>query len=155
VRRREFITLAGGAAATWPLAARAEQIGRRRLVGLVAGFSEADMRLPMMAFRSKLSELGWLEGRTLVIDTLSGAGDYERMTADAGVLVRRNPDVIVTIGTPALAAVRQHTRNIPVVFAVVADPVRAGIVESLARPGGPTTGFTNFEFSIVENGSNC
>jgi putative ABC transport system substrate-binding protein len=148
MRRRDFMTLIGGGAALWPIAARTEQVGRRRLVGLVAGFSEADMRLPLIAFRSKLSELGWVEGRTLVIDTLAGAGDYERMTADAEVLVRRNPDVIVTIGTPALAAVRQHTRNTPVVFAVVADPVRAGIVESLARPGGQTTGFTNFEFSI-------
>jgi putative ABC transport system substrate-binding protein len=147
MRRREFITLLGGAAA-WPFAARAEQAGRGRLVGVVAGFSKADMLLPLMAFRSKLSELGWVEGRNLSIDTLPGAGDYERMTADAGVLVSRNPDVIVTIGTPALAAVRQHTPSIPVVFAVVADPVRAGIIESLAPPRGHTTGFTNFEFSI-------
>jgi putative tryptophan/tyrosine transport system substrate-binding protein len=147
-RRREFITVLGGAALAWPLAARAELAGTRRLVGVVAGFAEADMRLPMMAFRSKLTELGWVEGRNLAIDALPGAGDYERMTAAAGLLVSRNPDVIVTIGTPALAAVRQHTLSIPVVFAVVADPVRAGIIESLARPGGHTTGFTNFEFSI-------
>jgi putative tryptophan/tyrosine transport system substrate-binding protein len=147
MNRREVITLLGGAVA-WPLPAGAEQAGRRRLVGVVAGFSEADTRVPMMAFRSKLTELGWVEGRTLAIDTLAGAGDYERMTADAKFLVDRNPDVIVVVGTPALTAVRQHTSNIPVVFAVVADPVRAGIIESLARPGGQSTGFTNFEFSI-------
>jgi putative tryptophan/tyrosine transport system substrate-binding protein len=147
MRRREFITLLGGTAATWAIAARAEQ-SARRLVGVVAGFAEADMRLPLMAFRSKLTELGWVEGRNLAISALPGAGDYERMAADAGVLVSQNPDVIVTVGTPALTAVRQHTLSIPVVFAVVADPVRAGIIESLARPGGHTTGFTNFEFSI-------
>lgn len=150
MRRRELVTgLTGLAGATaWPLVARAEQAGTRRLVGVVAGFAEADMRLPMMAFRSKLTELGWVEGRNLSIDAIPGAGDYERMAAAAGLLVSRNPDVIVTIGTPALAAVRQHTLSIPVVFAVVADPVRAGIIESLARPGGHATGFTNFEFSI-------
>jgi ABC-type uncharacterized transport system substrate-binding protein len=148
VKRREFITLLGSAAVAWPLAARAEQAVRPRLVGVVAGFAEADMRAPMLAFRSKLAELGWIEGRNLSIDAIPGAGDYERMAAAAGLLVSRHPDVIVTIGTPALAAVRQHTLSIPVIFAVVADPVRAGIVESLARPGGHATGFTNFEFSI-------
>ena len=148
MKRREFIAGLAGAAAARSVAARAEPAGTRRLVGVVAGFAEADMRLPMTAFRSKLTELGWVEGRNLSIDAIPGAGDYERMTAAAGLLVSRNPDVIVTIGTPALAAVRQHTRSIPVVFAVVSDPVRAGIVESLARPGGQTTGFTNFEFSI-------
>ena len=148
MKRREFIAGLAGAAAARSVAARAEPAGTRRLVGVVAGFAEADMRLPMTAFRSKLTELGWVEGRNLSIDAIPGAGDYERMTAAAGLLISRNPDVIVTIGTPALAAVRQHTRSIPVVFAVASDPVRAGIVESLARPGGQTTGFTNFEFSI-------
>jgi putative tryptophan/tyrosine transport system substrate-binding protein len=148
VRRREFITLLGGAVAAWPLAARAQQQDRQRLVGVVAGFSEAEMRPLLTAFRSKLNQLGWTEGRNLAIDARLGAGDYQRMTAEAGTLISRNPDVVVTMGTPGLTAVRQHTHSVPVVFTLVADPVRAGLIESLARPGGHATGFTNFEFSI-------
>jgi len=117
-------------------------------VGVVAGFSEAEMHSPLTAFRSKLNQLGWTEGRNLAIDARLGAGDYQRMTAEAGMLVNRNPDVIVTMGTPGLTAVRQHTHSVPVVFTLVADPVRGGLIESLARPGGHATGFTNFEFSI-------
>jgi putative tryptophan/tyrosine transport system substrate-binding protein len=148
VRRREFITLLGGAVAAWPLAARAQQQDRQRLVGVVAGFSEAEMRPLLTAFRSKLNQLGWTEGRNLAIDARLGAGDYQRMTAEAGTLISRNPDVVVTMGTPGLTAVRQHTHSVPVVFTLVADPVRTGLIESLARPGGHATGFTNFEFSI-------
>jgi putative tryptophan/tyrosine transport system substrate-binding protein len=149
LRRREFITLLGGAAVTVtsPLAARAQQ-DRPRLVGVVAGYSEAEMRAPLTAFRSKLNRLGWTEGRNLAIDARLGAGDYRRMTAEAGTLVSRNPDIIVAQGTPGLTAVRQHTTSVPVVFTLVADPARAGLIESLARPDGHATGFTNFEFSI-------
>ena len=148
IRRREFVILLGGsAAAAWPVAARAQH-DRQRLVGVVAGYSEAEMRAPLTAFRSKLNQLGWTEGRNLAIDARLGAGDYRRMTAEAGTLVSRNPDVIVAQGTPGLTAVRQHTTSVPVVFTLVADPARAGLIESLARPGGHATGFTNFEFSI-------
>ena len=114
MKRREFITLLGGAAA-WPLAARAQQ-DRQRLVGVVAGFSESEMRPQLTALRSKLSQLGWTEGRNLEIDTRLGAGDFQRMTVEAGSLVSRNPDVIVTMGTPGLNAVRHHTKSVPVVF---------------------------------------
>jgi putative tryptophan/tyrosine transport system substrate-binding protein len=117
-------------------------------VGVVAGFSEAEMRPLLTAFRSKLNQLGWTEGHNLAIDARLGAGDYQRMTAEAGTLISRNPDVVVTMGTPGLTAVRQHTHSVPVVFTLVADPVRTGLIESLARPGGHATGFTNFEFSI-------
>jgi putative ABC transport system substrate-binding protein len=145
--RREFITLLGGAAA-WPVAARAQQQESQRLVGVVSGFSEAEMRPALTAFRSKLNQLGWTEGRNLTIDARLGSGDYSKMTAEAGNLVNRNPNVIVTMGTPGLTAVRHHTHQVPVVFTMVADPARTGLVESLARPGGHATGFTNFEFSI-------
>jgi putative tryptophan/tyrosine transport system substrate-binding protein len=148
LHRREFIMLLGGAAVACPLAARAQQQDRQRLVGVVAGFSEAEMRPLLTAFRSKLNQLGWTEGRNLAIDARLSAGDYQRMTAEAGTLISRNPDVVVTMGTPGLTAVRQHTHSVPVVFTLVADPVRTGLIESLARPGGHATGFTNFEFSI-------
>ena len=105
------------------------------------------MHPQLTALRSKLSQLGWTEGRNLEIDARLGAGDFQRMTIEAGSLVSRNPDVIVTMGTPGLNAVRHHTKTVPVVFTMVADPARLGLVESLARPGGHATGFTNFELS--------
>jgi putative ABC transport system substrate-binding protein len=148
VKRRDFITLLGGAAAAWPLAARAQQDGRMRLVGVVAGVAEAEMRPLLIALRNKLKELGWTEGRNLSIDARLGRGNYERMTDDAGLLIGLNPDVIVTQGTPGLNAVREHSSTVPVVFVMVADPVRTGLIQSLARPGGYATGFTNFEFTI-------
>jgi putative tryptophan/tyrosine transport system substrate-binding protein len=147
LRRRQFITLLGGAAVAWPVGARGQH-DRRRLVGVVAGFSEAEMQPQLTALRSKLGQLGWTEGRNLEIDARLGAGDYQQMTAEAGSLVSRNPDVIVTMGTPGLNAVRHHTKTVPVVFTLVADPARLGLIESLARPGGHATGFTNFELSI-------
>jgi putative ABC transport system substrate-binding protein len=146
LKRREFVTLLGSAAAGWPLAARAQR-DRPRLVGVVAGFSETEMHPQLTALRSKLGQLGWTEGRNLEIDARLGAGNYQRMTVEAGSLVSRNPDVIVTMGTPGLNAVRHHTKTVPVVFTMVADPARLGLVESLARPGGHATGFTNFELS--------
>jgi putative tryptophan/tyrosine transport system substrate-binding protein len=147
IGRRELLAALGGAAAAWPLVAQAQQ-DRRRLVGVVAGFSEPEMRPQLTALRSKLSELGWIEGHNLELDARLGAGDFQRMTVEAGSLLGRNPDVIVTMGTPGLNAVRHHTKSIPVVFTLVADPARLGLIESLARPGGHATGFTNFELSI-------
>jgi putative ABC transport system substrate-binding protein len=123
VTRREFITLLGGATAAWPLAARAQQPAERlRLVGVVAGFSELDMHPSITAFRTKLDQLGWTEGRNLAVDARLGAGDYQRMTAEAGSLISRSPDVILAQGTPGLTAVRQHSVSVPVVFFGVADP---------------------------------
>jgi putative tryptophan/tyrosine transport system substrate-binding protein len=147
VKRREFITLIGCAAA-WPLAARAQQPERMARVGLVSGFSEAEMRPVATAFRGRLRELGWSEGRNIIIDVRVAAGDYDRLIADAGMLVAEGADVIVAMGTPGLKAVQQHTRTLPVVFTMVADPVGQGLIDNLAHPGGHATGFTNFEFSI-------
>src|SRR5215831_4081531 len=145
LRRRQFIiTLLGGAAAAWPLATRAQQ-DTLRLVGVLAGFSEDEMRPLLAAFRSRMSQLGWIEGRNLAIDLRLGAGDHRRTTAEARALVGRKPDVILAMGTPGLTAVRQHSDSVPVVFTLVADPVSTGMIESLARPGGNVTGF---EFSI-------
>ena len=148
MKRREFITLLGGVAAAWPLAARAQQGDRVRLVGIVAGFAEAEMQPLLTAFRDKLKELGWAEGRNLSIDLRLGRGDFKHMTDDTGLLIGRKPDVIIAHGTPGFNAVRKHSRTVPVVFVFVADPVRTGLIESLARPGGHATGFTNFEFAI-------
>jgi putative ABC transport system substrate-binding protein len=149
MRRRDFVTGVAGSAATWPLSARAQPArDRPRLVGVVAGFTDAEMRPLTQAVREKLRTLGWTEGRDLSIDVRLGAGDYNRMTEEAGQLIGLNPDVIVVLGSPGLAAVRRHSKTVPVVFVFVADPARTGVIESLARPGGYTTGFTNFEFSI-------
>jgi ABC-type uncharacterized transport system substrate-binding protein len=148
VKRRDFITLLGGAAGAWPLAARAQPTERARLVGIVAGFAEAEFLPLLTAFRDKLKELGWTEGRNLSIEVRLGRGDYKRMTDDAGQLIGLRPDVILAQGTPGLTAVRQHSVTVPVVFVLVADPVRMGLIESLARPGGNATGLTNFEFTI-------
>ena len=146
MRRRDFIK-AITAAAAWPLAARAQQDGLR-LIGMVSGFSEDEMRPLLAVFRSRLSQLGWTEGRNFAIDARLGAGDYPRMTEEAGALVGRNPDVIVAQGTPGLTAVLEQSRTVPVVFTLVADPVSQHLIASLAKPGGNATGFTNFEFSI-------
>jgi putative tryptophan/tyrosine transport system substrate-binding protein len=147
MHRREVITLLGGAAA-WPLVARAQQGERMRLVGIVTGFAEAEFLPLLAAFRGKLKELGWAEGRNLSLEVRVGRGDFKRMTDDAGQLLTLKPDVILAQGTPGLTAVRQHSGTVPVVFVLVADPVRMGLIESLARPGGNATGLTNFEFTI-------
>jgi putative ABC transport system substrate-binding protein len=147
VRRRDFVGLVCGTAA-WPLGARAQLSERLRLVGVLTGFSDAEMRRPMMSFRQKLKELGWTEGSNVRIDLRTTDGDYKRLAEDAQELISQTVDVIVATGTPGLTAVRQHTRTLPVVFALVADPIRQGLVDSLARPGGHATGFTNFEFPI-------
>ena len=147
MKRRQVLTLLGGAAA-WPVTARAQQLERARLVGIVAGFAEAEFLPLLTAFREKLKELGWAEGRNLSIEVRLGRGDFKRMTDDAGELIALKPDVILAQGTPGLSAVRQQSGTVPVVFVLVADPVRMGLIESLARPGGNATGLTNFEFTI-------
>ena len=98
--------------------------------------------------RARLRELGWFEGRNVTIDIRSTAGDFDRLVTDAGELVSANADVIVAVGTPGLRAVQQHTRKVPVVFLLVADPVGLGFIDTLAHPGGNATGLTNFELAI-------
>jgi len=150
MRRREFITLLGGAAAAWPLAARAQQPERMRRIGMLVLYTEGDStgQTRVAAFRQALQQSGWTEGRNVSIDYRWGIGDAERARTSAADLVTLAPDVIVGNGTAALAALRQATRSIPIVFVAVTDPVGAGYVQSLARPGGNITGFSTFEPEI-------
>jgi putative tryptophan/tyrosine transport system substrate-binding protein len=149
MRRREFITLLGGAAA-WPFVARAQQPDRMRRIGFVTSSAESDpeTQLWVAAFRKGLEELGWTDGRNVQIDYRFGGGDPTLVPKLAKELIGLRPDLIVAATTPAATAARQQTLSIPIVFVQVPDPVAAGFVTNLARPEGNITGFTNFEFSI-------
>jgi putative ABC transport system substrate-binding protein len=151
VRRREFITLVGGAAAGWPLAARAQQPDEVRRIGVVVNTTADDpeSQTSVAAFKQALQQLGWSEGRNLQVDYRGAAGNAERMQALAKELVSVQPHVILTRSTPVTAAFLKQTRTIPIVFTVVSDPVGEHFVESLAHPGGNATGFTNVEFSLT------
>jgi ABC-type uncharacterized transport system substrate-binding protein len=150
MKRREFITLVGGTAITLPLAARAQQPQRMRHIGvltnLAAGDPEGQVR--MAAFREGLSELGWSEGGNVRIDTRWGAGDVDRYRRYAAELVALAPDVILAVTSVVVAALQRETRSVPIVFVGVIDPIGAGLVAGLARPGGNTTGFTIFEYGL-------
>ena len=150
MKRRQFITLLGGAVAGGPLAARAQQPEQMRRIGvltnLVADDPEAQARVG--AFLQGLQELGWAVGRNMRIEYRWGAGDADRTRGYAAELVALAPDVILTSGASALAPLLQATRSVPVVFAQVPDPVGAGFVNSLARPGGNTTGFITYEYGL-------
>jgi putative tryptophan/tyrosine transport system substrate-binding protein len=150
MQRREFVGLVGGAAA-WPLAARAQQGGRIRRIGLLQWLAESDpeTQARTLAFRQALKALGWTEGRNISIDYRFAGGDLARVQAYAVELVNAAPDLIVAVSTPAAAALQQATRTIPIVLAVVNDPLDQGFVASLARPGGNITGFANIEFGMV------
>jgi putative tryptophan/tyrosine transport system substrate-binding protein len=149
-KRRDFISLLGGTAATWPLAARAQQGERMRRIGVLVNLpaNDAATQARIGAFRQALQELGWSEGGNLRIEyRWTEAGDDE-LGRYAQELVALSPEVIMGAGSPSVVALRKATRTIPIVFALVADPVGAGFVESLARPGGNATGFTPFEYTI-------
>jgi len=148
MKRREFIMLLGGAAASWPLAARAQQ-GVRRIgimMNLAADDSEGQARVA--AFLQGLQETGWVVGRNAQIDIRWGMGDPERIRKNATELVSLTPDVIFATTFPTVVALQQATRTVPIVFAGLFDPVGAGLVTSLGRPGGNTTGFASFEYSL-------
>jgi putative ABC transport system substrate-binding protein len=143
MRRREFITLLGGAAA-WPLAARAQQGNRIRRIGVLMGPYDANdpvTKTIVSAFTQALANLGWTDGRNMRMDLRWAAGDTTRMRALAQELVGLQPDIIVTMGATATVAVQRETRTIPIVFAAVSDPVPLGIVARLGRPSGNVTGF--------------
>src|SRR5262245_6738326 len=146
LRRREFITLVGGAAAAWPLSARAQQRERMRRIGvlmnLTADDPEASARVTV--FAQGLQQLGWTAGHNVRIDYRWGAVDADRSRRYAAELVALAPDVVLAAASSAVAALQQATRTVPIVFAIIVDPVGAGFVDSLAQPGGNLTGFIAF-----------
>jgi putative ABC transport system substrate-binding protein len=149
IGRRELIAALGGAAA-WPLAARAQQVERMRRIGVLMN-STADDAVSqdrLRGFVQGLQELGWTVGRNLQIDYRWGAGNVERYRTFAAELVALAPDILMTVGAPAVEALQRATRTVPIVFATVTDPVGGGLVASLARPGGNTTGFTISEYGL-------
>jgi ABC-type uncharacterized transport system substrate-binding protein len=150
VRRREFITLIGGAAAAWPIAARAQQAERVRRIGVLMAFSESDPEAQtwLTAFQEGLQRLGWGQGHNIRIDYRWAGADHDRLRTYAAELVGMASDVIIAGATPALAALHRETRTLPLVFEQVSDPVRLGFVASLAHPDSNITGFTNFEHAI-------
>src|SRR5215831_15297121 len=150
MRRREFIALIGGAAA-WPLAARAQQPERMRRISVLMGVADDDTggQTRVKALQQGLHELGWIEGRNVRIDYRWTGGDAARVQTYVAELVKLSPDVIVAHTVPVIAAMRQASSSIPIVFAAVIDPVAHGFIDNLARPGGNLTGTTNIEFSLV------
>ena len=142
IGRREFITLLGGAAAAWPLAARAQQVGKLPTIGFLVSGTPSSHGPWVAGFVQRLRELGWIEGRTIAIEYRWAEGRTERAAEFAAEFVRRNVDVIVTMATAVIAAAMQATSVIPIVFAAAGDPVGTGLVASLARPGGNVTGLS-------------
>jgi ABC-type uncharacterized transport system substrate-binding protein len=149
-RRREFITLIGGATAAWPFAARAQQSERMRRIGVLTPFAadDADAQARVGAFLQVLALSGWTIGRNLRIDTRWAGGKADTIRRHAGELAALAPDVILAHGASTVGPLLQATRTVPIVFPVAVDPVGAGLVESLARPGGNVTGFMLFEYSL-------
>src|SRR5215510_1522210 len=152
MRRREFIKVIAGSAAAWPLAAFAQQSERVRRIGVLAGAGldadDLDLQARIGAFEDGLKQLGWTNGQNVRIDIRVGAGDPERLRRSADELVALAPDVILATGASAIAPLLKATRTVPIVFTNVVDPVGAGFVDSLARPGGNVTGFVSFEYGL-------
>jgi putative ABC transport system substrate-binding protein len=149
MRRRAFITLLGGAAA-WPIAARAQQPERMRRIGVLMNFTEGDREglARLAGFKQALQQLGWMEDRNIRFDIRWGGGSDQHLRALAMQLVSLSPDVILASSGSTMPALLEATHTIPIVFAQVPDPVGAGFVDSLARPGGNVTGFTNYEYGM-------
>ena len=156
IGRRELLAALGGAAA-WPLAARAQQPEQMRRVGVLMSLAadDAEGKARLAAFLDGLQQLGWIDGRNVRIDTRWGAGDANQTRRYAAELVALAPEVILATGSPPVAALQQATRSAAIVFADVGDPVGQGFVETLARPGGNTTGFMLFEYAWAANGWSC
>jgi len=148
MKRREFITLLGGAA-SWPLAARAQQGERVRRIGWLTGIADDSMTQARLAtFLETLQRLGWTEGQNVQVDRRWGGGDADRIRKYAAELATLNPDVLLATGAPATQQLLRATRTVPIVFVLVPDPVGSGFVESLSRPGGNATGFMQFEYGL-------
>ena len=154
MRRREFVSLLGGAATTWPLVAHAEQPERMRRIGVLIGSAaeadadDRDAQGRLAAFLQGLAQLGWTDGRNVRIEIRRGGGDAEHIRQYAAELVALAPDVILTSGAAPTSPLLQATRSVPIVFTGLVDPVGAGVVDSLARPGGNATGFILFEYGL-------
>jgi putative ABC transport system substrate-binding protein len=151
MRRRDFITLLGGAAAAWPVAARAQQADRLRRIGVLMSGDQNDLiqKTDVSAFTQSFADLGWADGRNVRMDIRWAGGDTNRFRALAQELVGQRPDIILTAGATATVAVQRETRTIPIVFVSGADPVANGIVGRLDRPSGNTTGFGGLEPSLT------
>jgi putative tryptophan/tyrosine transport system substrate-binding protein len=151
MKRREFITLLGGAAASLPFAARAQQADRMRRIGVLvgAGADGLDAQARQAAFLQGLQQLGWTDGRNVRIDTRWGAANTDEIRKYAAELVAFAPDVVLAAGNAPVERLLQATRTVPIVFVIVIDPVGSGIVDSLSRPGGNATGFMQFEYSLT------
>src|SRR5215471_13509179 len=151
MRRRDFIKGLGGSAVAWPLAAHSQQAARVRRVGVLIPFrddSDPQVKEYLSAFRQRLHELGWIEGRNIRLDYRFTGQDVERIRAGSAELIALAPDIIVVWANPAATIVQKATQTIPIVFVVVSDPVGGGFVTNMARPGGNITGFQNFETEI-------
>ena len=150
MRRREFIKMIGGGAFTWPLAARAQQSDRVRVIGSLNILAEDDpeAKLRIAAFKQTLQQLGWTEGSNVRIEARWAGGDDGRVRKYAAELAALAPDVVLSSGSVTIRPVQQAIGTVPIVFVQVVDPVGSGFVDSLARPGGNTTGFTQFEYSL-------
>ena len=151
MKRREFITLVGGAAAAWPLAARAQQSERMRRIGILlpVAADDAEFQTRVGAFLQGLQQLGWAIGRNVRIDTHWAGASATEIRRHAAELVELAPDVILAHGVPTLGPLLQATRTVPIVFPTAADPVAAGFVDTLARPGGNATGFMDLEYGMA------
>src|SRR5712692_6009570 len=145
MRRREFIMLLGGSVAAWPLVARAQQPDGMRHIGVLMGTAadDSESQARTAAFAQGLAQLGWADGRNVQIDTRWATTNADDIRRHAAELVALAPDVIVATSSPVVGALQGATRSVPIVFVSIADPVGAGFVDSLARPGGNATGFTN------------
>ena len=149
MKRREFITLLSGAATIWSLGARAQQAGRVKQIGILTGAAKNELtQSQVRALEFGLQELGWFDGRNLRIEYRWAGGDPDRIHAFAKEIVALTPDLIVGVMTPVVAALKQQTRIIPIVFVGISDPVRSEFVESFSRPGGNITGFTIYETTL-------
>src|SRR5262245_61747827 len=150
MRRREFITIVGGAAAAWPLVARAQQSERMRRIGVLLATAVDDLegKAQIAAFLQSLQQLGWTVGRNVQIDYRWGGVDVGRVRSYSAELVALAPDIILAVGGTIVGALQEATHTVPIVFVNATDPVGRGLIESLARPGGNVTGFTPFEFGL-------
>jgi putative ABC transport system substrate-binding protein len=151
MKRREFVTLLGGAAVAWPLAARAQQPARMRRIGVLMGQAadDSEYQSALAVFAQLLQQAGWIEGRNVRFDTRWAAGNAEDIRRYATELAALAPDVILVSGSASVGPLLRASRTIPIVFTLVPDPVGAGYVDSLARPGRNATGFTNFEYGLT------